>query len=131
MLLQVGEAGIQLSDLRTDDTASYTVSVRLSDAVATQTVELQVAGKILPSLSVRFDPVFAHGVILIFLTPSQCNSQSVLFSCSLPPARSDFISPAGVSFRPGGLSWGPLPGYKRVSKWRLQLQDSTPFPLLL
>ncbi len=28
------------------------------------------------------------------------------------------------------LSRGPLPGYKTVSKWRLQLQDSTPFPLL-
>ena len=41
-----------MSDLRTDDTASYTVSVRLSDAIATQTVELQVAGKILPSVSV-------------------------------------------------------------------------------
>ena len=67
MLLQVGEAGIRLSDLRTDDTASYTVSVRLSDAIATQTVELQVAGKILPSVSVRSDGVFAHGVILIFL----------------------------------------------------------------
>ena len=33
-------------------------------------------------------------------TPSQCNSQSVLFSCSLPPAWFDLISPAGVSFRP-------------------------------
>ena len=28
------------------------------------------------------------------------------------------------------LSRGPLPGYKTVSKWRLQLPDSTPFPLL-
>ena len=28
------------------------------------------------------------------------------------------------------LSRGPLPGYKMVSKWQLQLQDSTPFPLL-
>ena len=28
-----------------------------------------------------------------------------------------------------GLSRGPLPGYKTVSKWRLQLQDSTPPPL--
>ena len=28
-------------------------------------------------------------------TPSQRNSQSVLFSCSLPPARFDLISPAG------------------------------------
>ena len=33
-------------------------------------------------------------------TPSQCNSQSVLFSCSLPPAWFDLISPAGVRFRP-------------------------------
>ena len=37
---------------------------------------------------------------LLIHTPSQCNSQSVLFSCSLPPARSDLISPAGVSSRP-------------------------------
>ena len=28
------------------------------------------------------------------------------------------------------LSRGPLPGYKTVSKWRLQLQDSIPFLLL-
>ena len=63
-------------------------------------------------------------------TPSQCNSQSVLFSCSLPPVWSDLISPAGVSFRPARLSRGPLPGYKRVSKWPLPLQDSTPFLLL-
>ena len=37
--------------------------------------------------------------------PSRANevrsgSQSVLFSCSLPPSCSDLISPAGVSFRP-------------------------------
>ena len=60
-----------------------------------------------------------------FLDTPQCNSRSVLFSCSLPPARFDLISPAGVISRPvGALSRGPLPGYKRVSKWRLQLQDS-------
>ena len=33
-----------------------------------------------------------------------------------------------VSGQPG-LSSGLLPGYKMVSKWRLQLQDSTPPPL--
>ena len=46
-MLQVGEAGIRISDLRTNDTASYRVSVRLSDMpnVATQTVDLLVAGK--------------------------------------------------------------------------------------
>ena len=48
MLFQVDEAGIQLSDLRTNDTASYSVSVRLSDAqtVATQTADLLVAGRV-------------------------------------------------------------------------------------
>ena len=33
------------------------------------------------------------------LTPPQRNSQSVLFSCSLPPARFDLISPAWGQFQ--------------------------------
>ena len=36
---------------------------------------------------------------LVMGTPSQRNSQSVLFSCSLPPARFDLISPAGGQFQ--------------------------------
>ena len=64
------------------------------------------------------------------LTPSQCNSQSVLFSCSLLPAVLTSLALLGSVSGQRALSRGPLPGYKMVSKWRLQLQDSTPLPLL-
>ena len=38
-------------------------------------------------------------LICMHVTPSQRNSQSVLFSCSLPPARFDLISPAWGQFQ--------------------------------
>ena len=55
-----------------------------------------------------------------------------VYSLAAPCRLSDLTSLAllgSVSGQPG-LSRGPLPGYKTVSKWLLQLQDSTPFPLL-
>ena len=62
-------------------------------------------------------------------TPSQCNSQQSLVA---PCRLSDLTSLVLLGSVSGQrrLSRGPLPGYKTVSKWRLQLQDSTPFPLL-
>ncbi len=53
---------------------------------------------------------------------------SLVAPCRLPDLTSLALL-GSVSGQPG-LSRGPLPGYKRVSKWRLQLQDSTPFLLL-
>ena len=53
---------------------------------------------------------------------------SLVAPCRLPDLTSLALL-GSVSGQPG-LSRGPLPGYKRVSKWRLQLQDSIPFPLL-
>ena len=53
-----------------------------------------------------------------------------VYSLVAPCRLSDLISLAllgSVSGQPG-LSRGLLPGYKTVSKWRLQLQDSTPPP---
>ena len=53
---------------------------------------------------------------------------SLVAPCHLPDLTSLALL-GSVSGQPG-LSRGPLPGYKRVSKWRLQLQDSIPFLLL-
>ena len=53
---------------------------------------------------------------------------SLVAPCRLPDLTSLALL-GSVSGQPG-LSRGRLPGYKRVSKWRLQLQDSTPFLLL-
>ena len=53
---------------------------------------------------------------------------SLVAPCRLPDLTSLALL-GSVSGQPG-LSRGPLPGYKTVSKWRLQLQDSTPFLLL-
>ena len=53
---------------------------------------------------------------------------SLVAPCRLPDLTSLALL-GSVSVQPG-LSRGPLPGYERVSKWRLQLQDSTPFLLL-
>ena len=53
---------------------------------------------------------------------------SVVAPCRLPDLTSLALL-GSVSGQPG-LSRGPLPGYKRVSKWRLQLQDLIPFLLL-
>ena len=53
---------------------------------------------------------------------------SLVAPCRLPDLTSLALL-GSVSGQPG-LSRGPLPGYKRVSKWRLQLQDSIPFLLL-
>ena len=49
---------------------------------------------------------------------------SLVVPCRLPDLTSLALL-GSVSGQPG-LSRGPLPGYKRVSKWRLQLQDSIP-----
>ena len=49
-------------------------------------------------------------------TPSQCNAQRVLFSCSLAPARSDLISRARVIFRPVRAFWGA----RCLVTWRFQ-----------
>ena len=62
------------------------------------------------------------------LLSSTVRVYSLVAPCRLPDLTS--LAPLGsVSGQPG-LSRGPLPGYKRVSKWWLQLQDSTPFLLL-
>ena len=53
---------------------------------------------------------------------------SLVAPCRLPDLTSLALL-GSISGQPG-LSRGPLPGYKRVSKWRLHLQDSTPFLLL-
>ena len=53
---------------------------------------------------------------------------SLVAPCRLPDLTS--LALLGSVSGQHGLSRGLLPGYKMVSKWRLQLQDSTPFPLL-
>ena len=53
---------------------------------------------------------------------------SLVAPCRLPDLTSLALL-GSVSGQPG-LSRGLLPGYKTALKWRLQLQDSTPFPLL-
>ena len=53
---------------------------------------------------------------------------SLVAPCRLPDLTSLALLGSGSGQR--GLSRGPLPGYKMVSKWRLQLQDSIPFLLL-
>ena len=53
---------------------------------------------------------------------------SLVAPCRLPDLTSLALL-GSVSGQPG-LSRGPLPGYKTVSKWRLQFQDSIPFLLL-
>ena len=53
---------------------------------------------------------------------------SLVAPCCLPDLTS--LALLGSVSGQRGLSRGPLPGYKTVSKWRLQLQDSTPFLLL-
>ena len=58
----------------------------------------------------------------------QSRVYSLVAPCRLPDLTSLALL-GSVSGQPG-LSRGPLPGYKTVSKWRLQLQDSTPFLLL-
>ena len=52
---------------------------------------------------------------------------SLIAPCRLPDLTSLALL-GSVSGQPR-LSSGLLPGYKMVSKWRLQLQDSTPPPL--
>ena len=53
---------------------------------------------------------------------------SLVAPCCLPVLTS--LALLGSVSGQRALSRGPLPGYKMVSKWRLQLQDSTPLPLL-
>ena len=53
---------------------------------------------------------------------------SLIAPCCLPDLTS--LALLGSVSGQRRLSMGPLPGYKTVSKWRLQLQDSTPLPLL-
>ena len=53
---------------------------------------------------------------------------SLVAPCCLPDLTS--LALLGSVSGQRGLSRGPLPGYKTVSEWRLQLQDSTPFLLL-
>ena len=53
---------------------------------------------------------------------------SLVAPCRLPDLTS--LALLGSVSGQRGLSMGPLPGYKTVSKWRLQLQDSIPFLLL-
>ena len=53
---------------------------------------------------------------------------SLVAPCRLPDLTSLALLGSGSGQR--GFSRGPLPGYKTVSKWRLQLQDSIPFLLL-
>ena len=48
---------------------------------------------------------------------------SLVAPCRLPDLTS--LAPLGSVSGQRRLSRGPLPGYKTVSKWRLQLQDST------
>ena len=62
-------------------------------------------------------------------TPSQCNSQSVLFSCSLPPAWSDLISPAGVSFGPARAFYGPVAWQQDGFKMAAAASRFNPLPL--
>ena len=52
---------------------------------------------------------------------------SLVAPCRLPDLTS--LALLGSVSGQRGLSRGLLPGYKTVSKWRLQLQDSTPPPL--
>ena len=73
-----------------------------------------------------------HGFLLTankVFTPSQCNR---VYSLVAPYRLPDLTSLALLGSVSGqrGLSRSPLPGYKTVSKWQLQLQDSTPFLLL-
>ena len=53
---------------------------------------------------------------------------SLVAPCRLPDLTS--LALLGSVSGQHRLSRGLLPGYKTISKWRLQLQDSTPFPLL-
>ena len=53
---------------------------------------------------------------------------SLVAPCHLPDLTS--LALLGSVSGQRRLSRGPLLGYKTVSKWRLQLQDSTHFPLL-
>ena len=72
-------------------------------------------------------------VELLFECPHLLSATVRVYSLFAPCRLSDLTSLALLGSVPGQrrLSRGPLPGYKTVSKWRLQLQDSTPFPLLL
>ena len=67
--------------------------------------------------------------IFSYVTPSQCNSQSVLFSCSLPPAWFDLISPAGVSFRPARDFQGPVAWLQDGFKMATAASRFNPLPL--
>ena len=71
---------------------------------------------------------FSHIRIHTHLLSATVRVYSLFAPCRLPDLTS--LALLGSVSGQRRLSRGPLPGYKTVSKWRLQLQDSTPFPLL-
>ena len=74
-----------------------------------------------------------YPAVIVRLSGSHLLSATVrVYSLVAPCRLSDLTSLALLGSVSGQrwLSRGRLPGYKMVSKWQLQLQDSTPFPLL-
>jgi len=88
---------------------------------------------VLVASSMRYEIIFLPVYSCFSSGTSHLLSATVRVYSLVAPCRLPDLTPlallGSVSGQPG-LSRGPLPGYKRVSKWRLQLQDSTPFPLL-
>ena len=90
------------------------------------------------SLARISSPFYSHLILTrreVFFPfpPTHLLSATVRVYSSVAPCRlPDLTSLALLGSVSGqrGLSRGPLPGYKMVSKWRLQLQDSIPFLLL-
>ena len=72
--------------------------------------------------------IFFLLLLLSHLFSATVRVYSLVAPCRLPDLTSLALLGSGSGQR--GLSRGPLPGYKTVSKWRLQLQDSIPFLLL-
>ena len=88
---------------------------------------------VLVASSMRYEIIFLPVYSCFSSGTSHLLSATVRVYSLVAPCRLPDLTPlallGSVSGQPG-LSRGPLPGYKRVSKWRLQLQDSTPFLLL-
>ena len=91
-----------------------------------------------PSLQSSQQEWGAHSPLSTIVTtgvrrpPHLLSATVKVYSLVAPCRLSDLTSLALLGSVSGQrrLFRGPLPGYKTVSKWRLQLQDSTPFPLL-